>query len=387
MRSILLEASSIERAIDKAWNEAGKPREFTIKVHDEGEKNFFGFSRRPARLSILYVPQRDENSLRNSRSRSSRNNSERRMSDRRPQNDSCRSNDRNDRNDRNERSDRRSSSSRSSAPRDRDTDTRSSSPSHSNDWRGEWEKYVITTVRDIVKLMGITVPFEAKRDDKMLTLTFKKALLQDPEEQHMLFASLSYLSIQFLKRHYKNRFLGYRVLISCAEKNEANASRTEESAAKPEQARSERSSSRRRSSAPRQTETADAVEEAVEQMQTKDEEVETSTRRRSSGSRTDKKRAAGPVGDDIASEQIRFAQQQLAREQKETGRTESASVETAPVEAAPAPAPVEKAVEAVPAAEKAEPKKADSKKAEKAKSKLQRFYVLPEEDSESGNNN
>jgi predicted RNA-binding protein Jag len=58
MKSILQEANSIERAIDKAWNEAGKPKEFTIRVLDEGERNFLGLSRRPAIVSIFYKPEK-----------------------------------------------------------------------------------------------------------------------------------------------------------------------------------------------------------------------------------------------------------------------------------------------------------------------------------------
>ncbi|MGD1997693.1 MAG: Jag N-terminal domain-containing protein, partial [Candidatus Dependentiae bacterium] len=370
MRSILLEASSIERAIDKAWNEAGKPREFTIKVHDEGERNFLGFSRRPARLSILFVPQRDENSSRSSRGRS-RNNDSRRGGGR---------NDRNDRNDRrsnnrNETSDRRSS--RSNAPTRFPEDKPSTRSNDSNqDWRGEWEKYVITTVRDITKLMGITVPFEARRDDKMLTLSFKKAVLEDAEEQHMLFASLSYLSIQFLKRHYKNRFLGYRVLVTCADKGAA--------ADKPAR-KSEAKASR--------NDQHDIVESITQSMDVGDEKVEATPRGRSAKSADKpkegkaqeskpkprgKKAAANDAGDDIVSEQIRFAQEQLEREKAEAAVEKKAAPakEAAQADSAPAEAPVK---EAAPAE-----KPAKKKPAKKEAPKLRRFYVMPDEEGNGG---
>lgn len=370
MRSILLEASSIERAIDKAWNEAGKPREFTIKVHDEGERNFLGFSRRPARLSILFVPQRDESASRSSRGRSRNNNENRRSGDRNDRNDrndrryNSRSSDRNDRNDRNDRSsgssDRRPSRSDSPTryPADSTKNTGASSnvsaSSASQDWRGEWEKYVITTVRDIVKLMDITIPFEAQRDDKMLTLTFKKRVLEDAEEQHMLFASLSYLSIQFLKRHYKNRFLGYRVLITCAE-GEKPVRKSEPAAEPSENASSSSAPTERRRRTPRRT-----------------NDAESTVKPRS--------RNAAPKGvsDDIVSEQILFAQQQLERERAE----EESQKKTAPVETAPAKAtPIEAAPAEVTPVEKPVKKAAAKKEAPKPR----RFYVMPDEEGDGGN--
>ena len=44
MKSMLHEASTVAKAIEKAWTESGKPLEFTIKIHEVGEKNFFGMT-------------------------------------------------------------------------------------------------------------------------------------------------------------------------------------------------------------------------------------------------------------------------------------------------------------------------------------------------------
>ena len=48
MKSLMEEASSISKAIEKGWTNAGKPKEFTIKVYEEPEKNFIGMTVRPA---------------------------------------------------------------------------------------------------------------------------------------------------------------------------------------------------------------------------------------------------------------------------------------------------------------------------------------------------
>jgi hypothetical protein len=54
MKSIIEEASSIVKAIEKGWASAGKPTEFTVKVLETPEYNFFGFNTKPAKISLFF---------------------------------------------------------------------------------------------------------------------------------------------------------------------------------------------------------------------------------------------------------------------------------------------------------------------------------------------
>lgn len=55
MKSIMEEASSITKAIESAWNRAGKPQEFTIKVLEHPETNFFGLKTvKSAKIAIFF---------------------------------------------------------------------------------------------------------------------------------------------------------------------------------------------------------------------------------------------------------------------------------------------------------------------------------------------
>jgi len=54
MKSIIEEASSLEKAITSAWNRTGKPKKFTITVFQEPEKNFFGMTTSPAKIGFLF---------------------------------------------------------------------------------------------------------------------------------------------------------------------------------------------------------------------------------------------------------------------------------------------------------------------------------------------
>ncbi len=54
MKSIIEQASSIIKAIEKAWNQAEKPKEFSIKVFEQEERNFFGMATKPAKIGIFF---------------------------------------------------------------------------------------------------------------------------------------------------------------------------------------------------------------------------------------------------------------------------------------------------------------------------------------------
>ena len=54
MKSIIEQASSIMKAIEKAWDQAEKPKEFSIKIFEQEERNFFGMSTKPAKVGIFF---------------------------------------------------------------------------------------------------------------------------------------------------------------------------------------------------------------------------------------------------------------------------------------------------------------------------------------------
>ena len=55
MKSIMQEASSVAKAIEQAWIAAGKPQEFTVKVFEEAERNFFGLTTKTAKVAIHFA--------------------------------------------------------------------------------------------------------------------------------------------------------------------------------------------------------------------------------------------------------------------------------------------------------------------------------------------
>ncbi len=54
MKSIVQEGSTIAKAVESAWQSAGKPQEFTVKVLEEPQHNFIGMTTRSAKIALFF---------------------------------------------------------------------------------------------------------------------------------------------------------------------------------------------------------------------------------------------------------------------------------------------------------------------------------------------
>lgn len=54
MKSLVEEASSVAKAIEKAWIRAGKPTSFSVKVYEEAQSGFLGFNSKPAKIGLFF---------------------------------------------------------------------------------------------------------------------------------------------------------------------------------------------------------------------------------------------------------------------------------------------------------------------------------------------
>jgi predicted RNA-binding protein Jag len=222
MRSILQEASSIPKAIEKAWNEAGMPEEFTIKIFDSGEKNFLGFTKRPSVVSIVFDSRKVAQKVKGENWKFERE-------------------DRSDNNERssydNRRSERYSGRSQSqggyrrqpegqyrrpypekryedSRNDNRDEDNRPGSYQDSALWNKEAVEDVRGWLKEITTIMNLTIPFTAYADNHLLRIEFEKPACDIPSDERMLFSSFAYILMQFLKRKHKRKFKACRLAIS-----------------------------------------------------------------------------------------------------------------------------------------------------------------------------
>ncbi len=75
MKSIVQEGSTISKAVESAWQSAGKPHEFTVKVLEEPQHNFIGMTTRSAKIALFFkdMPSPKPSSEKPERFRTDRN--------------------------------------------------------------------------------------------------------------------------------------------------------------------------------------------------------------------------------------------------------------------------------------------------------------------------
>lgn len=244
---MLHEAATINKAIEQAWCDAGKPSEFTIKVLDAGKKGILWFSKRPAIISISYDPktvtevpptkQSGKSASRNNRSRNKNsrdrdnnrdNNKDRNNRGKRSVDDRSRSNTRNKEQSNNKNSNKTNHTSsdqnKNTGIKDTPAPKKEASPSL-NVWSPEAVDYVRACLQDITSIAKIASKFSTKAEKKVLTITFDEKVHSSTDEERMLFISLSYILMQFLKKKFKKKFRGFQLMLNTKAAVDSNANK------------------------------------------------------------------------------------------------------------------------------------------------------------------
>jgi len=205
MKSLLQEASSVMKAVKKAWYEANQPNEFTVKVLEKAQKGFFGLTtKRPAVINILYeeVSPPKSRRRRSSSSFSAKSSSTQRRSSR--SSESSKKMARND-----EHSDARKRTNSSS----RDESRSSARSQQEQKWNDELRGVIKEWIDDILSIMKVSNSFSIKGDQRDLTIIFDKNITASADDEGLFFASLSYLLLQGLKKKYRSKFRGLRIIL------------------------------------------------------------------------------------------------------------------------------------------------------------------------------
>lgn len=84
MKSLVEEASTVAKALEKAWTRAGKPQEFSVKVFEVEETNFLGFTKKSAKVGIFFEEPQAPRSHYNQSDNRSRQGGQQRDQNRRP---------------------------------------------------------------------------------------------------------------------------------------------------------------------------------------------------------------------------------------------------------------------------------------------------------------
>lgn len=241
MKSMLHEASSVLKAIEKAWNESGKPAEFTIKILEKGEKNFLGLSKRPAIVSITYgsnvgfdkAKNRDFNQPRPFKKpyneqihQQVKDQGRDKYPQSRPvqQAKPVRSDDFN------------KATLQSAAPQQKrvsekplvrpirsDVGPVMNVPVENDvmSWNDEMVNFCTSNLQEILSILNVKSSFTTKINNRNLVVTFDKSITSAVvEDAKSFFAGLAHILMQFLKKKHKKRFKGFQIIINTTASNE-----------------------------------------------------------------------------------------------------------------------------------------------------------------------
>lgn len=206
---MLHEASSVSKAIEKAWTDSGKPREFSIKVHELGEKNFFGFTKRPAIVSITYEPRKQVSKPFDRKGQTSTPQGSKGP---RPLPSASRLDGKADLKERRETFRVEKQPAPQQSPQPKPVQLEQQEPDIF--WTPELIDDIGGWFKDVVALFDNAITFELQADKRMLRLILDKNLLPSQEDERQLYMSLSYLAIQFLKKKHKKKLRGYHLVIN-----------------------------------------------------------------------------------------------------------------------------------------------------------------------------
>ena len=264
MKSLVEEASSIVKAIESAWNRAGKPQEFSVKILEHPETGFLGLKTvKSAKVAIFFTEvQRAEPQQRpvgrrdaNAPQRPMRPPQDRMDRVERPERPTPERQERTERPERQDRQDRpeRSFDRRDRPPRmgggrpdqrrdgryeqrggenryqdrnqdSRYNDSRSNEPASGGEQRLSWTSEFVETAQEWLKeTLVLTGQPDANVKSHVsqnyLKLIIDKPIADDPRQEEMLLKSWTNLAYDAVQEKAKQRLYGLRLFIETARRS------------------------------------------------------------------------------------------------------------------------------------------------------------------------
>lgn len=240
MKSIIEQASSIMKAIEKAWNQAEQPKEFSIKIFEKEERNFFGMSVKPAKIGIFFGDKPTTYEKPSSRPRSEikecRSSFGAQSSSPRPSTEQHKAAEELRKSSKEPHKTPFTKETKSTLPhpkhvskplehkteiRPKQTNPRPHTTTHEKLHRvpTSWSDVMITTthnwIKEILALTNMTsVDFNSEVIGKNLKLTFNAPLSTSPMHEKQLFRSFAHLIMSSLRNQYKQEIRDLKVILT-----------------------------------------------------------------------------------------------------------------------------------------------------------------------------
>lgn len=204
MKSIMQEGSTVMKAIEKAWQTAGQPREFSVKIFEEPKHNFIGMTTQAAKIGIFF----EERKIEEQESRKFKKPIKRFPEERERQQPSHRA-----------EFTQRPREERPVIKKHQPVQDTERQPRMQPEQLGIiWSDEMIVQAQEWLKqtlaAMNKSVAFQTSTNNYQLRFNFADPIFEDVEQERNLFRSLSFLLLQTLKRKFKRPLRGFKVVLT-----------------------------------------------------------------------------------------------------------------------------------------------------------------------------
>lgn len=216
MKSILQEASTIAKAIEQAWKEAGEPHNFSIKILELPQRNFIGLTTRSAKIAFIFneapvkqteqATQRHHHAPKPSVHREKQTHRQQQAPTERVERE------------RTERHEPAPSHAKREVEKERPVQENRKKPESL--WTPEMIEFTRTWFSKVLQYMEKQdVTFTIEQQNFYLRITLNKLILSDSGQEKHLLASLSLLIISTIKKQFRKALRGHKIVLTHAQSN------------------------------------------------------------------------------------------------------------------------------------------------------------------------
>lgn len=198
MKSIIEEASSIGKAIETAWMQAGKPSEFTVRIFEESQKNMFGFTSKPAKIGIFF--EETKNQQKSSQYTAPVRDVQKQDNQKHKEKEVVKV-----------AAPKHKEQTEKPAPvkPKRDEDQQQTSP-----WNEQMIAYTQGWLEQLLKELNVSNTFAVTPERYHLKINFTMPIFEQPEKNRAFFRSSSHLLLQSIRNNFKRPLKGFKVILT-----------------------------------------------------------------------------------------------------------------------------------------------------------------------------
>lgn len=222
MKSIIHEASSIGKAIEQGWQKAGCPKEFSVRILEEPERNFIGLTVKTAKVALFFgektqqpsaspAPRRRETIQQN---RATHHQAAQPVQSSRPQQQRTQKT-------QEPRSERTFERSERMAERthERTNERQEQVPHESRErqsfWTDEHASFAREWISGALSALGKpAIPFVVETKGYHLHIALSERLMNDSAQEKHLFANCAFLLGEALKRQFRTSLRGHKIVLT-----------------------------------------------------------------------------------------------------------------------------------------------------------------------------